>query len=429
MSVRSVLFACLAAAGCATTSGPRAIPPDAAAIHAAERARTAFEEHRRLVQDPDLAARLAEIGREALAETPLLAGREGAAAPLREGWRFAVLDDPEAAAFLFADRTVLVSRGALAALPGEPALAALFRSAASTFASGAFRPVTAGELVEQPLSLVLAAEGDAGSPAAAGSRDRWVDLLDGLLFGQAAEYGVADGRELLLPRADFRLSLPGGDAFEPAERGVFRATRNGEPVGLTVRELPAAGSGPVGGNGVAAHRAALAGLGARLRDAAAREAAEVTFLETFRVRGFTGVRGRLHPARNGGPAGASGPGVGLLALVPAGEFLVEVSLECGRRRFDACETWFLEILGSADRLWDTPVPGPLRIAAVAPGASGSVREVLGRLAAEGGMDAGLAAVEFLNRGWLEQPLGPGERVLILARDRERTAADAGGRQR
>ena len=429
MSVRSTLFAFLAAAGCATTSGPRAIPPDAAAIHAAGRARAAFEERRPLVQDPDLAARLAEIGREALAGTPLLAGREGAAAPLREGWRFAALDDPEPEAFLFADRTVFVSRGALAGLPGEPALASLFRAAGTTFASGAFRPVTAGELVEQPLSLALPAEADAGSPAAAGSRDRWVDLLDGLLFGQAAEYGVTDGRELLLPRADFRLSLPGGNAFEPAERGVFRATRNGEPVGLTVRELPAAGSGPVGGNGVAAHRAALAGLGARLRDAAAREAAEVTFLETFRVRGFTGVRGRLHPARNGEPEGASGPGPGLLALVPAGEFLVEVSLDCGRRRFDACETWFLEILGSADRLWDTPVPGPLRIAAVAPGASGSVREALGRLAAEGGMDGGLAAVEFLNRGWLEQPVGPGERVLILSRDRERTAADAGGRQR
>ena len=430
MSVRSVLFAFLAAAGCATSSGPRAIPPDAAAIHAAERARAAFEEHRPLVQDPALAARLAEIGREALAETPLLAGREGEAAPLREGWRFAALDDPKPEAFLFADRTVFVSRGALAGLPGEPALANLFRSAGTTFASGAFRPVTAGELVEQPLSLVLPEEPAAGGPTdGASSRDRWVALLDGLLFGQAAEYGVADGRELLLPRADFRLSLPGGNAFEPAERGVFRATRNGEPVGLTVRELPAAGSGPVGGNGVAAYRAALAGLGARLRDAAAREAAEVTFLETFRVRGFTGVRGRLHPARNGEPEGASGKGPGLLALVPAGEFLVEVSLECGRRPFGACETWFLEILGSADRLWDTPVPGPLRIAAVAPGASGSVREALGRLAAEGGMDAGLAAVEFLNRGWLEQPVGPGERVLILSRDRQRTGADAGGRQR
>lgn len=421
----------LAVAGCATGSGPRATPPDAAAVHAAGRARAAFEDRRPLVQDPDLAARIAEIGREAVAGTPLFAAREGEAATLREGWRFAVLDDPEPEAFLFADRTVFVSRGALAALPGEPALAALFRSAATTFASGAFRPETAGELVEQPLSLALLPEPAAGDPAdGAPSRDRWVALLDGLLFGQPAEYGVAAGRELLLPRADFRLLLPDGGAFEPVDRGVFRAIRNGDSAGLTVRQVPAAaGPVPAGGNGVTAHRAELADLGARLREAAAREAAELTFLEAFRVRGFTGVRGRLHPARDGDPEGASGQVPGLLALFPARESLVEVHLDCGRRRFDACEAWFLEVLGSADRLWDTPVPGPLRITAVAAGESGSVREALGRLNAEGRMDADLAAVEFLNRGWIEEPLGPGARVLILSRDRERNAGDAGGRQR
>ena len=96
---------------------------------------------------------------------------------------------------------------------------------------------------------------------------------------------------------------------------------------------------------------------------------------------------------------------------------------------DACEAWFLKLLGSADRLWDTPVPGPLRITAVGAGESGSVREALGRLAAEGRIDADLAAVEFLNRGWLEETLGPEERVLILSRNRERTAADSGGRRR
>ena len=406
------------------------MPPDAAAVHAAERARAAFEDQRPLVQDPDLAAQLAEIGNEALAETPLLAAREGEAATLRQGWRFAVLDDPEPEAFLFADRTVFVTRGALAALPDEPALAALFRSAATTFASGAFRPVTAGELVEQPLSLLLPAEPGAGGPAeGAPSRDRWVDLLDGLLFGQPAEYGVADGRELLLPRADFRLSLPGRSAFEPADRGVFRATRQGEWVGLTVRETPAAAGTAAGGNGVAAHRAELAGLGTRLREAAGRQGAEVTFVEAFRVRGFAGVRGRLHPAPDQNSEAASRQVPGLLALVPSRESLVEVTLDCGRRQFDACEAWFLEVLGSADRLWDTPVPGPLTIAAVPVGESGSARDALGRLAAEGRIDAPLAAVEFLNRGWLEEPLGSGERVLILSRDRERTAADAGGRHR
>ena len=431
-----LVLALLVGAGCASTAGPVAMPPDAAAVHAAGRARAAFEERRSLVSDPDLAARIAEIGFEALAETPLLAARRGEAAPLREGWRFAVLDDPAPEAFLFADRTVFVSRGALAALPGEPALAALFRSAATTFASGAFRPVSAGELVEQPLSLALPAEpGPERSPAdatvGAASRDRWVNLLDGLLFGQPAEYGVADGRELLLPAADFRLSLPEQSVFEPVDRGVFRATRNGDPVGLTVRELPA--SGPPGpgaarmdGNGVAAQRVELADLGARLRKAAAGEAAEVAFLEAFRVRGFTGVRGRLHPAPDGDAGQMSGRAPGLLALVPSRESLIEVSLDCGRRDFDACETLFLGVLESADRLWDTPMPESLRIAAVAAGDGGSVRDALGRLAAEGRMDAPLAAVEFLNRGWLDEPLGPGERVLILSRNRARAAPDAGG---
>ena len=442
-----LVLALLASAGCATTSGPRAIPPDAAAVHAAGRARAAFEERRSLVVDFDLTARITEIGFEVLAETPLLAARRGETTPLREGWRFAVLDDPEPEAFLFADRTVFVSRGALAALPGEPALAALFRSAATTFASGAFRPVRAGELVEQPLSLVLPAEPDPetspeDATVGSASRDRWVNLLDGLLFGQPAEYGIADGRELLLPAADFRLSLPEQSAFEPADRGVFRATRQGTPLGLTVREIPAApaaarsapaggsapasGPAPAGGNGVAAHRVELGGLGARLGETAAREAAAVTFLEAFRVRGFTGVRGRLHPATNGDAGQALAPVARLLALVPSRESLIEVSLDCGRRTFDACETLFLEVLESADRLWDTPLPESLRIAAVAAGDGGSVRDALGRLAAEGRMDAPLAAVEFLNRGWLDEPLGPGERVLILSRNRARAAPDAGG---
>ncbi|MCY4628935.1 MAG: hypothetical protein OXE58_15400 [Acidobacteria bacterium] len=450
------LFATLASAGCASSSGPIAIPPDAAAIHAAGRARGAFEERRRLVRDPDLGARIAEIGVEALAETPLFATPDGVGPALQEGWRFAVLDDPEPEAFLFANRTVFVSRGALAALPGEAALVALFRSAATTFASGAFRPVAAGELVEQPLSLVLPAEPDSATPAeGVRSRDRWLDLLDGLLFGQPAEYGVADGRKLLLPGADVHLSLPGQGAFEPAGRGVFRATRKGEWLGLTVRELPASdpsGNGASGrnGNGVAAQRAELADLGARLRRAAACRGAETKFTEAFRVRGFTGVRTRLDPAPRetgtegpvamegacedaprlpeGSAAGAADAPAGLIALVRSRGSLIEVSLHCGRRRFDACEALFVEVLESADRLWDAPAPESLRIAAVVAGESGSVRGALGRLAAGGRLDAPLATVEFLNRGWIEEPLGPGERVLILSRNPGRTAPAAGGKK-
>ena len=87
------LLASLAAAGCAATSAPIAMPPDAAAIHAAERARGAFESRRPLVRDPELAAGISEIGLEAIGESPLLAARDGEEAALKEGWRFLVLDD------------------------------------------------------------------------------------------------------------------------------------------------------------------------------------------------------------------------------------------------------------------------------------------------------------------------------------------------
>ncbi len=433
------------------------MPPDAAAIHAAERARGAFESRRPLVRDPELAAGISEIGLEAIGESPLLAARDGEEAALKEGWRFLVLDDPEPEAFLFADRTVFVSRGALAALPGEPALVELFRSAAATFASGAFRPVAAGGLIEQPVPLVLPADPDPESPAAGvASRDRWVDLLDGLLFGEPAEFGVADGSELLLPQADVRFSLPEKNAFEPAGRGVFRATRGGEPLGLTVRETVGADAGTASGSsgadarGMASNRAQLADLGARLRATADCRDAEATFIEAFRVRGFTAVRSRLHPVpdedRSEGagespaaegacgeapslPAGsASAAPVGLIALFRSEASLVEVSLDCARRRFDACETLFLDVLGSADRLWDTPVPGPLRITALAAGAAGSVRDALRRLAAEGRTDGPLAVVEFLNRSWLDEQLGPGDRVLILSRSRRTPPLDARGRE-
>ena len=472
--VRSVLgfFGSLAAAGCAATPAPIAMPPDAAAIHAAERARGAFEGHRPLVRDSELGARISEIGLEAIAEAPLLAAGAREETTLHDGWRFLVLDDAKPEAFLFADRTIFVTRGALAALPGEPALVELFGSAAATFASGGFRSPSAGNLVEQPLLLVLPLEPDPERPtdeAAAPdtSRDRWFDLLDGLLFGEPAEFGVADGLGLLLPQADFRLSLPDESSFEPVGRGVFRASRKGEPLRLTVREIPVvqgltqpsatgfdAAAGGFDAAGVAAHRAQLAVLAAHLRRTADCHGAEATFVEAFRVRGFTAVRSRVQPLANEGPreragenpaaaagscggapslpAGSAsgtlaGEPAGLLALFRSRASLVEVSLDCARRGFDACEALFLEVLGSADRLWDTPVPGPLRITALAVGGSGPVRDALERLAAEGRIDGPPGAVEFLNRGWLDDQLGPGDRLLILSRSGQEAAPEAGGR--
>ena len=421
----SLLAGSLAAAGCAATGAPLAIPPDAAAIAAAERARGAFEALHPLVDDPELAARVSEIGRRAFLDTPEIATGHPVA-PLAEGWRFAVLDRSEPEAFLFADRTMFVSRGALAALPGEFALESLFRGAASAFGGGGFRSAAAGGLVEQPLRLVLpASDPPLEDPVAERpARDSWLDLLDGLLFGEPVEFGVADGRRLLLPIADLRLALTSGTLFEEENRGVFRATRSGEPTGLKVREFPlSGGSFPAPDTGEpASRRALLRALGVRLREIAERRGDESSFVEVFRVRGFTGVRGRL---------GIPDKPDGLIALFRAPGSLVEVSLDCSRRRFESCEDSFLEVLESADRLWDTPIPGPLRIAVAAVTGTGSVRDGLRRLAAGGSVDGPWDAVVFLNRAWLDEELGPGDRVLILSRDRRSAAAapEARGRIR
>ena len=412
-----------AAAGCAATSGPVVTPPDAAAIHAAERARAAFEATRPLVEDADLAAQISEIGRRVVRGTSLLA-THGPAGSLADGWRFAVLDETASEAFLFADRTVLVSRGALAALSGEAALESLFRSAAATFAEGGFRFPGAGGLVEQPLRLILPLEETPVVTASSGpgSRNAWLDLLDGLVLGEPAEYGVVEGPDLLLPIGDVRLSLPTGNSFVAGGRGVFRAARSREPLGLEVREIPLAGSGgetPADTGSHASGQALIRDLGARLRQRTEAEGAESSFVEAFRVRGFTGVRGRSE---------SEGTPPALIALLRASGSLVEVRLECAKRRFDDCETFLLGVLESADRLWDRPVPGSLRITAAAASEGGSVRDVLRRLAARGGLDGPLDAVEFLNRGWLDEELSPGDRFLILSRDRrnQAVAPDGGG---
>ena len=141
-------------------------------------------------------------------------------------------------------------------------------------------------------------------------------------------------------------------------------------------------------------------------------------MEALRVRGFTGVRGRFRQ---------EGAAPGLAALLRAPGSLIEVRLDCARRPFAACEAFFLGVLESADRLRDRPIPPPLRITALPARGGGSVRDALHRLAAEGGLHGSLATVEFLNRGWLDEELGPGDRFLILSRERrEEVAAPDGG---
>ena len=403
MGLKGLVFlAGLAAGGCAIAPRPRAIPPDSAAIAAAGPARSEFERRRRIVADEDLATRVSEIGRRAVEAALPTAGLTG-------DWRFAVLDAPEPGAFLFADRRVFVSRGALAALPGEPALEELFRGAAAMFAGGRFRSPGDGALVEQPVRVPLPEAGASPGPG----RDRWLDLLDGLVFGEPPEFGVADGSRLLLPAADFRLFLPDGVAFESTDRGVFAAGRSGEATGLMVRQLPPPeGIRPPDGD-LAAERALIDDLGERLNARAARDGREAALVEAFRVRGFTGVRARLRAAADPG----ADPPSGLIALFLAPGALVEASLECLRRPFRICEAEFLEVLGGADRLWDTPVPGPLRLRALPVPEAGPTRRVLGRLAAAGRSDVSARVLFELNRGWLDEELSPADRVLIVSRDR------------
>ena len=442
----------LAGAGCATTSGPTLTPPDAAAVHAATIARTSFEAERPLVDDADLTARLTAMGQRVLANTPLAGAGANRGMSLADGWRFGVLDETARAAFLFADRTLLVSRGALAALPGEPALEELFRGAAAAFGGGGFRAPNAGGLFAQPLQIELPIEfpvawtpeqpaPDSDRPPDGRDRDAWLDLLDGLPFGEPVRFGAALGPELLLPQGDLRLTLPAGLAFAADERGVFRAVRSRDSTrpplsGLMVRELPLPPDPDAreireGDTGSAASaRRLVRGLAARFTALAASRGGEPSFLEVFRVRGFTGVRGRIHGADDA---------LTLAALLRAPETLVEVHIECADQPLRECEARLLEVLGSAERLWDLPIPGPLRIRAVHPeafhpgelsggapssGGAASARSVVRRLVASAGADGTLKAVEFLNRSWLDEPLGPDDRVLLLVRDGGQRPVDA-----
>lgn len=187
-----------------------------------------------------------------------------------EAWTFSVTDRSSPEAFLFADRVVFLSRGALAALGGEAALESLFRTAALRYAGGGFRS-GGGALVEQPVPLpveplssgsfarehrlpgdgspvpaaaggnggevggnggTIAGYGEAGptdrarptddrgereSPGAAA--ERWVSLLDGLPLGEPPGRGGARGRDLFLPAAGLRLRAPAGFLFAPGTDG------------------------------------------------------------------------------------------------------------------------------------------------------------------------------------------------------------------
>ena len=274
-----------------------------------------------------------------------------------EGWTVSVTDRSSPEAFLFADRVVFLSRGALAALGGEAALDSLFRTAALRYAGGGFRS-GGGALVEQPVPLpveplssgsftgehrppgdgspvaaaaggnggAIAGYGEAGpndrarptddrgereSPGAAA--ERWVSLLDGLPLGEPPGRGGARGRDLFLPAAGLRLRAPAGFLFAPGAEGRHEgrhvAERDAGPA-LTVVEQPLPEFGhpregsPDGATDGArssfeTERRLVRALDRRLRSDL--PVARVEFVERVRARSVVGVLTRLRAA----PAAAS----------------------------------------------------------------------------------------------------------------------------
>ena len=408
---------------------------------AAQRSRAALEARHRMLADADLVAGVTEIGRRALrGSSPMDAASAGdRMADGADAWRFAVLDRAEPEVFLFADRSLFVSRGALVALTGETMLEELVERAAEIFAGGSFRSGPENSLVEQPLRVALPRPGQAalgtgpgGAAAPSRSRERWLDLLDGLPFGDPPEFGVADGRQLLLPAADLLLVLPEGDRFEAVSRGAFTASRGGEPTGLTVRERPISGmpSFPAGGD-LAREREFQRHLATRLAAAGQGRHQEFALAEVFRVRGFVGVRGRLY-GLSGRRAG-SGPDLpvpagrpeGLIAFLATPGALVEIGLDCAGRTFERCEEYLVALLKSAERRWNAPLPGPLRLAAWPVADGGPAREAIGRLACAGRSEVPRRVLFTLNRGWLDEALNAGDRVIIVRRDRPAEESPAG----
>ncbi len=177
--------------GCAGVRGPT--PPDAAAVAEGLRARSEIENTLPRWPDTSLGERIARM-------VAIPAGAEP--------WRVVVTDRPVPEAVLFADRTVHLSRGALVSLAGPEALQGLFRLAEAAYGTG-FRDPETRILEPQPVALHLTE--DPRDVESAG--EDWVDLLDGLAFGEPARLGAERDGEVFLPGAGLRLRLPEGFSF------------------------------------------------------------------------------------------------------------------------------------------------------------------------------------------------------------------------
>ena len=400
------------ATGCIARSWvrERSTFPDAAAVSAGAAARAQFEVRNPRYPDPDLASAITGFGERALAlefgpAGPSPGGRD--AADPAFGWQFAVTDQPRPEAVLFADRTVFVSRGLLATLGAEERLLGLFAAAVRLYRQGGFRAPD-GTLRTQPLAAPLPVNEPAAAAAANGPSDRWLEMIDGLPFGEPAEAGGAAGRELLLPASDLRLLAPPHALFRPGTGGRHAAAHPGG-VGedrLVVEEFPRTPREAPGETLPEDRAATLRLLGDLADELVAGAGAEaVAFTEAFRVGGLIGVMARL----------AGGEGFAAVIAAPGGR--VALRFECGSRPFALCEDSFGTMLESADRLRGSRLPGPLRLRSVEVRAGGPATEVLAALAREEVSDVPAATLFDLNHLLLDRTLAPGDRVLVARRDR------------
>ncbi len=333
-------------------------------------------------------------------------------------WRVVVTGRAASEAFVFADRTLHLSRGALFALGGPESLRRLFQEAEAVFRSG-FRDQGTRALLPQPVALDPSAADATGESG----REEWVELLDGLRFGEPASSGAERDGEIFLPDAGLRLRLPEGFHFRShvghcigaattsgrlfrvffrfhGER-VVTGDHAGEHDCLDVEDdLPETQA-----DSLAAEQELLARLAGLLEQGSS---GRFSMGEAVRVRNHLGVKGRLLEEDGGVTA--------LVALVVTSSGLVSIQGDCGES-FPACEREMTDVLESLGGLDDVSLPGMLRVRAEAPPAAEehTVREFLERLP-EGSTDGSREMLLMLNRGFLEERLGPGDRLLLLRRD-------------
>ncbi len=316
-----------------------------------------------------------------------------------EPWRVLITDRPVPEAHLFADRTLHLSRGALVDRAGPESLRELFQRAEDVYGTG-FRDPETRALTPQPARLdpTMADSGVPESGVPESGRDDWLDLLDGLVFGEPARMGAERDGEVFLTGAGLRLLLPDGFAFQSHVGERFDAASDAGRWFHVDHQSPGAETLDSPEADLEAEREQFTQL--------ARMLEPVAMAEAVRVRNWLGVRGRRV---------VDGAVAALVALVAVPPGSLHLELECGATPFRTCEREFLGVLESMRDLDGVEPPGALRVVAFAPPASAAGRTARAILQ-ESASDAPIEALLRLNRGFLELPLAPGDRLLLLRRD-------------